>query len=305
MALDVQAQIEKAVRENEVLLFMKGTRSAPSCGFSAKTVEVLDSLLGTYATIDVLTHPEIRAAIKEYSSWPTIPQLYVRGEFVGGADIVAQMFESGELHGRLGVEAGSGTPPTIRASERALQAFREFLSGSDEVILLEIDRSYQSYLSLGPRPESAVFCEVGGLTFALDKLSAGRAEGLFIDYVDTPEGSAFKLDNPGEPAKVRPLAVRTLKQKMDRGDALRLIDVRRPDEWEKARIAGAELLDSDLMDELLSLPLDTTIVLQCHHGHRSQRAAEQLCAQGYKEVYNLTGGIDAWSLEIDPAVPRY
>ncbi len=302
---DVKGQIERAVGENKVLLFMKGSRTAPACGFSARTVEVLDSLLQTYATVDVLTHPEVRDGIKEYSSWPTIPQLYVGGEFIGGADIVEQMFESGELHQKLGVDQAETSSPALEVTDRAVQAFRQFLGDSDEVILLEIDRQYQGTLSIGPRPERAIFCEAQGVCFALDRLSASRADGLKIDFVDTPEGAAFKLDNPGEPAKVKPLSVAALKSKMDNGEPLRLIDVRRPDEWEKARIAGAELLDSDLMDELLSLPRDTTIVFQCHHGHRSMRAAEQLVAEGYREVYNLSGGIDAWSREIDSSVPLY
>src|SRR5690606_8839906 len=113
----VKAQIQKAIEENDILLFMKGTRGAPSCGFSARTVEVLESLVPTFATVDVLSHPEIRDGIKEFSSWPTIPQLYVRGNFVGGADIIAELYESGELHSALGVDAEQGSPPSILMTE--------------------------------------------------------------------------------------------------------------------------------------------------------------------------------------------
>jgi monothiol glutaredoxin len=301
----VRAQIEKAIAQSEVLLFMKGTRSAPSCGFSAKTVELLNTLMSSYSTVDVLSHPEIREAIKEYSSWPTIPQLYIRGEFVGGADIIGEMYESGELHQRLGVAAVDSTPPAVTITDRAAEAFRSFLGDSDEVVLLEIDRSYQNALSIGPRPASALISESHGISVAFDRLSATRAEGLVIDYVETPEGAAFKLQNPNEPPQVKPMSVAALKAKMDRKDRFRLIDVRRPDEWEQARIAGAELLDADLSETLLSLPKDTVLVFQCHHGHRSHRAASQFVAQGYREVYNLTGGIDAWSAEVDSSVPRY
>lgn len=301
----VRVQIETAVKNNEVLLFMKGTRDAPSCGFSARSVEILDSLMGSYSTVDVLSHPEVREGIKEFSSWPTIPQLYVRGEFVGGADILGQMFESGELHKTLGLAPADAAPPQIEVTERAAEAFKGFLGESDEIVLLEINREFETALSVGPRPENAMLCETQGVTFALDRLSATRAEGLNIDYIDTPEGSAFKINNPNEPAKVKELAVSALKAKRDRGETLRLIDVRRPDEWETARIEGAELLDADLMEELQELPKDTVLVFQCHHGHRSRRAAEQLVAQGYTQVFNLTGGIDAWSQEIDSNVPRY
>jgi monothiol glutaredoxin len=301
----VKAQIQKAIDDNEVLLFMKGTRQAPACGFSARTIEVLESLTTTFATVDVLSHPEVREGIKEFSSWPTIHQLYVRGKFVGGADIIAEMYESGQLHEALGVATSAARPPSITLTDDARTAFEGFLAGSDEIVLLEISRDFQHALSIGPRPGVAVICTVSGIEIALDRLSATRAEGLQIDYVTTAEGAAFKLNNPNEPARVKALSVAALKKKMDEGQKLRLIDVRRPDEWEKARIPGAELLDSDLSEELQELPLDTMLVFQCHHGHRSQRAAGQFVEQGYREVYNLTGGIDAWSQEIAPEIPRY
>ena len=78
-----------------------------------------------------------------------------------------------------------------------------------------------------------------------------------------------------------------------------------PDEWATARIEGAELLDADLNEKLQELPKDTVLVFQCHHGHRSMRAAQQFTAVGFREVYNLTGGIDAWSSEIDSSVAKY
>ena len=90
-------QIDELVKSNKVLLFMKGNRQTPQCGFSATVVQVLDQLLPEYETVDVLQHPEIRAGIKEYSSWPTVPQLYVDGEFQGGCDIIREMYENGEL----------------------------------------------------------------------------------------------------------------------------------------------------------------------------------------------------------------
>ncbi len=94
-------QIDKLVKSHKVLLFMKGNRQVPQCGFSATVVQVLDQLLPEYATVDVLQHPEIRAGIKEYSSWPTVPQLYIDGEFQGGCDIIREMYESGELQQKL------------------------------------------------------------------------------------------------------------------------------------------------------------------------------------------------------------
>ena len=90
-------RIDDIVKQNDIVLFMKGTELFPQCGFSSRAVAILDRLGAKYETVDVLQDPEIRAGIKDYSDWPTIPQLYVRGEFVGGSDIMMEMFESGEL----------------------------------------------------------------------------------------------------------------------------------------------------------------------------------------------------------------
>ena len=89
--------IQKQIAEHEIILFMKGNAQMPMCGFSARVVNILKSCNVPFAVVDVLQDAEIRQAIKEFSNWPTIPQLYVRGEFIGGSDIVGEMFESGEL----------------------------------------------------------------------------------------------------------------------------------------------------------------------------------------------------------------
>ncbi len=102
---DSQNRIGDLVKNNDVVLFMKGTALFPQCGFSSRAVAILDHLGATYETVDVLQDPEIRAGIKEFSNWPTIPQLYVRGEFVGGSDIMMEMFESGELQQLIAADA--------------------------------------------------------------------------------------------------------------------------------------------------------------------------------------------------------
>jgi monothiol glutaredoxin len=97
--------IQEAISENEVILFMKGTPDQPMCGFSARTVAILQSLGKPFAAVDVLPDPRIRQELSALSNWPTIPQLFIDGELVGGCDIVTEMYQSGELQQALGVEA--------------------------------------------------------------------------------------------------------------------------------------------------------------------------------------------------------
>jgi len=105
---DAQQRIDALVKSNDVLLFMKGNASFPQCGFSGRAIQLLKACgidAKTVKTVNVLEDDEIRQGIKEYSNWPTIPQLYVKGEFVGGSDIMMEMYESGELHQVLGTKA--------------------------------------------------------------------------------------------------------------------------------------------------------------------------------------------------------
>jgi monothiol glutaredoxin len=94
---DIQQKIQETISSNDVVLYMKGTKDFPQCGFSAVVVQILKNLNVDFISIDVLRDPEIRQGIKDFSDWPTIPQLYVKGEFIGGCDIVKEMFQSGEL----------------------------------------------------------------------------------------------------------------------------------------------------------------------------------------------------------------
>lgn len=98
---EVSQRIARIVAENDVVLFMKGTRHFPQCGFSGRAVAILEHLEVPFRDVDVLQDPELRQGIKAFSDWPTIPQLYVKGEFVGGSDIMMEMFEAGELQSLL------------------------------------------------------------------------------------------------------------------------------------------------------------------------------------------------------------
>ena len=102
---DATTRIDEIVKKNDVVLFMKGTPLFPQCGFSSRAISILEHLQVPFETVDVLQDPEIRQGIKSYSDWPTIPQLYVRGEVVGGSDIMMEMYESGELKQLVAADA--------------------------------------------------------------------------------------------------------------------------------------------------------------------------------------------------------
>ena len=201
-ALDPETRnrIQSLIESHPVVVFMKGTREAPRCGFSATVVRVLDQLVPDYHTVDVLSDPRVREGVKEFSSWPTIPQLYVRGEFVGGCDIVQEMHGSGELGQLLGVEVASGEAPEIRISEAAAHALRQAIQTSGapagSVLQLAIDARFESGLSLGPAGPGDVVVQAGGIELHLDRISAARARGVSIDAVETAEGLSFRIENP-------------------------------------------------------------------------------------------------------------
>ena len=110
----IRDAIQKAIDEHDTIVFMKGTPEAPACGFSARTVAALQALDAPFAAVDILPDPRIRQELSAISSWPTIPQLFVKGELIGGCDIVTEMFESGELADELGVEQ----PPPLEIENR-------------------------------------------------------------------------------------------------------------------------------------------------------------------------------------------
>ena len=309
MALEeaVHQEITQLIGENEVVLFMKGNRLAPQCGFSATVVGILDSMLPDYQTVDVLSAPHIRDGIKVFSSWPTVPQLYVKGEFIGGCDIIQEMFGSGEIYKALGVEPVEIVQPKIEVSAAAAAALEQAAAqhgGGGRELHLSVDATFQSNLSIAPRTPADIEAITSGIVILLDPISASRADGITIDVSDTPNGQAFKVDNPNAP-QVQKMSVRELKAAIDANEPIQLLDIRTPEERAIAAIPGAVLMNEEEAARIEALPRDTILVLHCHHGGRSQQAAEQFIALGFTQVFNVVGGIDAWCQEIDPDSPRY
>ena len=107
MTPEVKAKIDRLVDENKVMVFMKGSKLMPQCGFSNNVVQIFNTLGVPYETVDILADPEIRQGIKDYSNWPTIPQIYIDGEFIGGSDIAIELYQSGELQQMVEVALAS------------------------------------------------------------------------------------------------------------------------------------------------------------------------------------------------------
>ena len=309
MQLDqsLKSRIESLIGSDRIVLFMKGTRTQPMCGFSATTVGILDALTPQYTTFNVLDDRNVREGIKTFSEWPTIPQLYIDREFVGGCDIVKQMFNNGELHEMLGVGAPDRTPPDVTVSDAAAEVISNALAANPgSAVHLSIDGRWQHAFNLGPAEGHEIGAESNGVTLLFDVASAQKAKGLSIDVEETVQGTAFKIDNPNAPPPVRQMPPAELAAALrEAGSGLMLVDVRTADERARAGIEGSMPLDDEGLKTLSALPKDTRLVFYCHTGVRSQSAAEHFRGEGFTDVHNLVGGIDAWSREVDASVPRY
>ncbi|CAM2007851.1 Grx4 family monothiol glutaredoxin [Acanthopleuribacter pedis] len=222
MEATLRENISQLVGSAPVYLFMKGNPTFPQCGFSNQVVQILKAYDIEFGHFNVLEDPEVRQGIKEFSEWPTIPQLYINKEFIGGCDIVREAWESGELTEWL---QGAFPEKTINA----------------------------------PKP-------------------------------------------PARPKNITPAEAQGL---MGQG-GYRFLDVRTHEERDIAKVDGFDLLDQELAQEILnSWDKETPMVFMCHFGGRSSQACEYFAGQGFQQVFNVDGGIDAWSETVDSSVPRY
>lgn len=307
MSLDpaTRERIEALLTNNPVVLFMKGEPSAPQCGFSAKAVAALRSVGTDFAHVDVLSDPQIREGIKVYGEWPTIPQLYIKGELVGGSDIIEQMMNSGELYTVLDKPAPDRTPPEITITPAAAAVIKDSLdsAGAGYSLQIEIDPRYQARLQLAPVDGSAIAVESAGLRTQFDLASAQRAKGLVIDFVDDERGRGLVIENPNAPRPVKQLSVAEAKELLEKGE-ITVVDVRPQDERDIAKLSLPFLTVDEGMAGIEGLPKDTALAFLCRSGGRSQQAAEMMRDQGFTNVANIDGGINAWA-ELDGSIQPY
>jgi len=307
MSLDAttRERIETLLKDHRVVLFMKGDRRQPMCGFSAAATNTLNELLSDYHTVNVLDDPDIREGIKVYGDWPTIPQLYVEGELVGGADIIRQMYGSGELHALFGAPVPDRTPPEITITDAAAEAIRQGTANAQGMALhLEIGPDHSAGFQLAPAGDHDIVAHANGLEVHFDPASAQRARGIVIDWVSTVQGEGLSLKFPGA-QEIGSLSVQQLQARLAAND-ITLVDVRPAADRARApALAQARVLEEEGFDHLANLPKDTPLAFICHFGMSSRAMAERFAAHGFSNVHNVEGGMDAWSREVDASVPRY
>ncbi|HVK50164.1 MAG TPA: Grx4 family monothiol glutaredoxin [Pseudoxanthomonas sp.] len=309
MSLDpaLRTRIESLLQSNRVVLFMKGQPEMPQCGFSAKAVGALSALGVDYAHVNVLADQEIREGIKAYGDWPTIPQHYIDGELVGGSDIIEQMTNSGELAGLLGLQAPDRTPPAITITPAAAEMLKGAVAdaGAGASLALSINAQFQPNFQLAQYDANAIASESNGIRVQFDLASARRADGITIDWVDDFRGKGLAIDNPNAPKPVQALTPAEADAKVRSGEVM-LVDVRPADERALASVSlPFRTFDGGERTVLESLPKDTALAFLCRGGGRSQQAAEEFRALGFSQVYNITGGINAWADEVDGTISKY
>lgn len=221
MNRNVHQEIEDKIKSNKVVLFMKGTAQMPQCGYSAQAVNILKGIGYPFITVNVLLDQTMREEIKTFSDWPTLPQLYIDGQFYGGCDHMVRLYQSHELQ----------------------------------------------------------------------KILAQSFQALGLSH---------------KPKQVVPMNPKEAEQFLKQNSQARLLDVRNQQEWDIAHVQKAELIDQSKADfYVTSLDKSTPLLFICHHGMRSLTAAQYFLSRGFDSVYNISGGIDAWSQEVDNQIPRY
>ncbi len=307
MSLDpaLRQRIIDLLSTHPVVLFMKGAPDAPQCGFSAQAAGTLQGLGVDFSHVDVLQDPEIREGIKRYGEWPTIPQLYIGGELVGGSDIIVQMAANGELHAALGLPPPDRTPPQVTVTPAARTMLQQAITdaGGGMVVEIAIDPKFRTRLHLVQPDEHAVRVDAEGVPLQFPVSDLRRADGLRLDFADDARGKGLVIDNPNAPRPVREMTPAQAAERV-RAGTLTLIDVRPRAERALAEVPVPYLHLDEGIASIEAMPKHTALAFLCHGGGRSAQAAEHFRQLGFSEVYNIAGGIDAWAAA-DASVPRY
>lgn len=288
--------IDGLVKNNKCIVFIKGTPSHPQCGFSSNTVKILTDLMGdSFSSFNVLEDNEIREGIKKYGNWPTIPQLYIDGELVGGNDIITEMFNTGELQTMLGLPQPEREPAKISITQKALENIKSGIEDiGNNVLMLSIDGQYNTRFSIEEPKGYEVVSELKDIKIYMDIATAKRANGIEIDWVEDLQGAGLVIKNPNEPKAVNQLSVDELKKGIEQGKYTNIYDVRAENQFLDQSIPGSKRLDKENMKTIEDLPKESPLVFVCSVGNTSQGACDFYRKKGFTDVNNLVGGVVGW-----------
>ena len=289
MTEELRTKLQGMVDSHDIVLFMKGNRQQPQCGFSARVVSILEELEIDYQTYNVFSDPDIRSGMKDFSQWPTFPQLYINQEFVGGCDLVTEMMQSGELPGMLGVTLEDVEPPTIHCSPNILNLFKESLATHGGGIHLDVTKNFQYDIFIGPKNNGQVETNVDGVPFFMSRGSAKRANGISLDFKDGDNGGVL-IDNPNEP-KAQDITVTDIESWLKDNPSAKVYQI---GVGADNLLPFATIFDASAQQEIERLDKAHPIAFMCMMGIRSQQAAQNFALQGYTNVYNIVGGLNAW-----------
>jgi monothiol glutaredoxin len=211
------------------------------------------------------------------------------------------------LHALLGAPAPDRTPPAIELTPAAAEAISRAMADADPGVGLHlgVDPHFNAQFQLKPVSGHEIVAEAAGLRIHFDLASAPRPRGMRIDWVEDVRGAGLSITNPNAPPPVKSIGVRELHDRIMAG-AIDVIDIRPAEARALAPFPEPhDVLDEDSHARLAALPKDMPLAFLCHHGNSSRQAAEHFREMGFREVYNVEGGIDAWSRDVDPNVPVY
>jgi monothiol glutaredoxin len=293
---EVRNKIENLVTNNNCLLFMKGNPQHPQCGFSSNTVNILKELLGdNFDFFNVLEDQEVREGIKEYGNWPTIPQLYINKELVGGNDIVTEMYNTGELQSMLDLPQPERVSANISISDKAKQNIMSGIKDiGSHVLMLSIDNQFNTRFSIEEPKGYEIVSDVGDIKIYMDIGTAKRANGIEIDWVEDLQGAGLVINNPNQPKEVNQLSKEEFNKGLEKGVYKHIYDVRSEDQFKAQSIPGSKRLDKENMQEIETLDKDTPLVFVCSVGNTSQGACNFYRKKGFSNINNLVGGVANW-----------
>lgn len=305
--------IASALSKEKIVIFAKGTANNPSCGFSARAIDIMKRFEKPIHIVDILSDSSIRPALIKYSDWPTTPQIYLDGQLLGGSDIVQEMFDSGDLQQKIAASFGEENKTfepqcPIEITSAALAKIQEFLETNKDKLRLNVSikngqPTYELEIDTQSHPAFDSKYLVKGLEVVHQKQARELFEALRIDWAEVDGTEGFSVTETGHaPSLAVPLDIDKthLKAIIDNPDSVKpgkfwLVDVREQHEWDSGHAESAVFLPlSSLEKNWQSLGFDKqdTIVMYCKRGVRSSQAANFFRDQlGFKNTRSLIGGV--------------